>query len=224
MNIRIHREGRNIIIFFFVVLLVINLITLRIAGAASVWFYFVLIVSFLFLVFVLRFFRIPQRNPEHQENIVYSPCDGMVVVVEETTEEEFLKDRRIQVSIFMSVWNVHINWYPVSGIVKFFKYHPGKYLLARHPKSSTLNERTTVVVETGSGISILFRQIAGAVARRVICYAKENEHVSSLQEVGFIKFGSRVDIFLPLGTEVLVKPGMRVTGTIDQIALLKKTK
>lgn len=221
MTLKIHREGRNIIIFFFVSLLIINVITIRLAGSSSIWFYLVLLLSFLFFVFVLRFFRKPNRVSEHQENIVYSPCDGKVVVVEETKEEEYLKDQRIQVSIFMSVWNVHINWYPVSGIVKLFKYHPGKYLVARHPKSSTLNERTTVVVETESGIAILFRQIAGAVARRVVCYAKENQPVSSNQEVGFIKFGSRVDIFLPLGTEVLVKPGMRVTGTIDKIARLK---
>ena len=222
MNVKIHREGRNIIIFFFVVLLIINLIIIRLTGASSIWFYSVLLFSIMFFAFVLRFFRNPTRISEHQNNVVYAPCDGKVVVVEETTEEEYLKDQRIQVSIFMSVWNVHINWYPVSGIVKFFKYHPGKYLLARHPKSSTLNERTTVVVETGSGISILFRQIAGAVARRVVCYAKINEPASSNQQVGFIKFGSRVDIFLPLGTEVLVKPGMRVTGAIDKIALLNK--
>jgi phosphatidylserine decarboxylase len=182
-----------------------------------------LTVSLLLMLFILRFFRKPNRDNEFIDGYIYSPCDGKVVVVEETNEGEYFKDTRIQVSIFMSVWNVHINWFPASGIIKFFRYHPGKYLVARHPKSSSLNERTSIVLETKSGIEILFRQIAGFVARRVVSYAKEGATVNLNDELGFIKFGSRVDIFLPPGTEVLVKPGQSVKGLNDKIAQLKNT-
>ncbi len=221
MTFKIHKEGRNIILVLFVFLLGISIVIGRFCGFTSWWFYLSLSAGLLLFIFTLRFFRKPFRISPHEEDTVYSPCDGKVVVIEETFEEEYFKDKRIQISIFMSVWNVHINWYPVSGTVKFFKYHPGKYLVARHPKSSTLNERTSIVVDTPSGVPVLFRQIAGAVARRVVSYARENQKVNSTQEMGFIKFGSRVDIFLPLGTEILIKPGMTVRGTLDKIAMLK---
>ncbi|MBL7896908.1 MAG: phosphatidylserine decarboxylase family protein, partial [Crocinitomicaceae bacterium] len=140
------------------------------------------------------------------------PADGKVVVIEETEETEYFKDRRIQISIFMSPLNVHVQWNPIAGLTKYVKYHPGKYLVAWHPKSSTENERSTVVVQHKNGKEILFRQIAGAVARRIICYSKENENVKASSEFGFIKFGSRVDLFLPLGTKLNVKIGDVVQG------------
>ncbi|HPI45702.1 MAG TPA: phosphatidylserine decarboxylase, partial [Tenuifilaceae bacterium] len=133
---------------------------------------------------------------------------------------EFLKTKCIQVSVFMSVWNVHINWFPIKGIIKYYKYHPGEYLVAWHPKSSTHNERTTVVVERNDGVSILLRQIAGAVARRIICYAKEGNSVEQCSEMGFIRFGSRVDIFLPLDSKVEVKIGQKTTGNSTIIATI----
>jgi phosphatidylserine decarboxylase len=141
-----------------------------------------------------------------------------VVVVEETTEREYFKDNRIQVSIFMSVWNVHINWFPVPGQLSYYKYHPGRYLIARHPKSSTLNERNTVVIKTADGTEMLIRQIAGVVARRIISYATAGKSIKMGDEMGFIRFGSRVDVFLPAGTEILVKPGQQVRGIITPLA------
>jgi phosphatidylserine decarboxylase len=176
-----------------------------------------IIASLLFWLFILRFFRDPKRGvPE--EGSVYAPADGRVVVVEETTESEYFKDERIQVSIFMSVWDVHINWYPASGSLSYYKYHPGKYLVARHPKSSTLNERNTVVIKTTRGTEILVRQIAGILARRIIPYAARGKSVKLGDEMGFIRFGSRVDIFLPAGTEILVKRGQKVRGLITALA------
>jgi len=150
------------------------------------------------------FFRKPNRKLERKDGTIYSPCDGKVVVIEETDEIEFYKDKRIQVSIFMSPLNVHNQLYPISGEVEYIKYHPGKYLVAWHPKSSLLNERSTVVIKNDK-ISVLFRQIAGAVARRIVTYAKIGDKATSSDEYGFIKFGSRVDVFLPVGTKINVK-------------------
>ena len=155
-----------------------------------------------FLLF-LQFFRLPSRRNQSAPNELVAPCDGKVVVIEEVDEPEFFKDKRIQVSIFMSPINVHANWTPCEGKVVYSKYHPGKYLVAWHPKSSTENERTTVVFEHAPGKQVLCHQIAGAVARRIVCYAKEGQLFSRNDEFGFIKFGSRVDIFLPLGTEIV---------------------
>jgi phosphatidylserine decarboxylase len=149
------------------------------------------------------FFRKPNRKLERKDGTIYSPCDGKVVVIEETDEIEFYKDKRIQVSIFMSPLNVHNQIYPISGKVEYKKYHPGKYLVAWHPKSSLLNERSTVVVKNDK-ISILCRQIAGAVARRIVTYAEVGDIATSSEEYGFIKFGSRVDVFLPVGTTINV--------------------
>ena len=140
------------------------------------------------------------------------PADGKVVVIEETEETEYFHDRRLQVSIFMSPTNVHVNRNPISGIVSYFKYHPGKFLVAWHPKSSTENERTTVVVKKANGVEVLFRQIAGALARRIVWYVKEEQTVTQGDEFGFIKFGSRVDLFLPIGTKVNVQIGDKVVG------------
>ena len=175
-------------------------------------------VSFLVFLFVVRFFRKPKRVLITDDNTIYAPADGTVMVIEETNEDEYFKDKRIQVSIFMSVWNVHINWFPISGIIKYFKYHPGKFLVARLPKSSTENERTSIVLEDKNKRQILVRQIAGIIARRIISYAKEGVEVSQNTELGFIRFGSRVDVFLPLDAKVQVKLGQKTIGTQTVVA------
>jgi phosphatidylserine decarboxylase len=177
--------------------------------------------SLILFLTVLQFFRNPMRQFAADDKVIICPADGKVVVIEETEEIEYFKDRRLQVSIFMSPVNVHINRNPISGVVKFFKYHPGKYLAAWNPKSSTENERTTVVVEHANGTPVLFRQIAGALARRIVWYVKEGDVVEQSKEFGFIKFGSRVDLFLPLGTKInlelnqMVKGGITVLGELN---------
>ncbi|WP_068597666.1 phosphatidylserine decarboxylase family protein [Vaginella massiliensis] len=171
--------------------------------------------------FMIWFFRNPTRNSNSSDRCVIAPVDGKVVVLEEVYEAEFLKEKCIQLSIFMSPLNVHVTRYPVSGKVIFSKYHKGKFLVAFDPKSSELNERTTVVVETAENKRVLFRQIAGAVARRIVLYAKENDSAVAGQEYGFIKFGSRLDLFLPLDTEILVKVGDKTKGGLQKIAELK---
>ena len=177
--------------------------------------YFITIITSFLFIMSIYFFRIPKRKLERKDGTIYSPCDGKVVIIEEVDEPEFYKDRRIQVSIFMSPLNVHNQLYPISGKVEYTKYHPGKYLVAWHPKSSLLNERSTVVVKN-ENISVLFRQIAGAVARRIVTYCKVGDTATSSDEYGFIKFGSRVDVFLPLGTKInitlneVVKAGQSV--------------
>jgi len=170
------------------------------------------IISVIFFLLVVWFFRNPERPVIPNEAVILCPADGKVVAIEENIEEEYFKDKRLQVSIFMSPVNVHANRYPVSGIISYYQYHPGKYLVAWHPKSSTLNERCTVVIRDSRGREIMVRQIAGAVARRIVSYAIQGEQVSQGQELGFIKFGSRVDLFLPPGTKVDVKVGEKVTG------------
>lgn len=165
------------------------------------------------LITILQFFRHPSRTFTLGENLIIAPADGKVVVIEETQEGEYFKDKRLQVSIFMSPINVHVNRYPIAGMVSFFKYHPGKFLAAWEPKSSTDNERTTIVVKHKNGTEILFRQIAGALARRIVWYCKEGDVAEQCGEMGFIKFGSRVDLFLPLGTKLDVKIGDVVKGS-----------
>ena len=213
----IHKEGYRITGILGLVLLIIN-ITLAFLSQSNIPGLISILLSLLILIFVMRFFRIPRRTHQNEPGFLYSPADGKVVVIEETEENEYFKEKMIQVSVFMSVWNVHINWFPVESEVVFYKYHPGEYLLARHPKSSELNERNTTVIRTPNGTEVLLRQIAGFVARRIISYAKEGGKVKPGQEMGFIKFGSRVDIFLPAGTRILVKPGQVVRGMIDKIA------
>jgi phosphatidylserine decarboxylase len=172
------------------------------------------------LCFVLRFFRDPRRATLTDPGIVYSPADGEIVICERVTENEYFKGERLQVSVFMSIWNVHVNWFPVGGRIAYFRHHQGKYLVAWHPKSSEKNERTTVVVDTTRG-EVLFRQIAGYVARRIVSYAAEGRDASQNSRAGFIKFGSRVDLLLPLDAELLVKVGDKVTGSQTPIAGLK---
>jgi phosphatidylserine decarboxylase len=164
------------------------------------------------IIMILQFFRNPPRTIVAGENTVVAPADGKVVVIEEVMETEYFRDRRIQLSIFMSPLNVHINRNPIGGVVKYMKYHPGKYLVAWHPKSSTENERTTVVIGHAGGKEVLFRQIAGAMARRIVYYLREGEPVKQGMEMGFIKFGSRVDVLLPLDAKIKVKLGQDVRG------------
>lgn len=216
---RLHKEGRTILFFSFLLFLAISFISYTYIPE---WFGFLIIIPLWILYgFMVWFFRNPVRNTVSDINDIIAPVDGKVVIIEEVDEPEFLKTRCIQLSIFMSPLNVHVNRYPVSGKVIYTKYHPGKYLVAFHPKSSTLNERTTVVVETEKKQNVLFRQIAGAVARRIVLYAKDNDQAKAGEEYGFIKFGSRLDIYLPLGTEILVKLGDKTIGGVQKIAELK---
>lgn len=178
------------------------------------------ILSIVLFVMVLQFFRNPQRRIVINDKHVVAPADGKVVVIEKTNEDEYFQDDRIQISIFMSPVNVHVNRTPVRGVVDFFKYHAGKYLVAWHPKSSTENERTTMVIKTESGIPVLVRQIAGAVARRIRWYVKEGSQLEQGQEFGFIKFGSRVDVFLPINSEVKVTIGQKTKGGMTILAEL----
>lgn len=207
---RLHREGFTIILITTLVLGAIN-VPLQIYLSESVISTIVLAISLLLYVAIVQFFRHPNRNIPTGENLIIAPADGKVVVIEEVVETEYYKDKRRQVSIFMSPINVHVNRYPVSGKVAYQKYHPGKYLVAWHPKSSTENERTTVVVESSKG-SILFRQIAGALAKRIVCYAKEGAEAKIGAEYGFIKFGSRIDLFLPLDAEICVEMNQKTVG------------
>lgn len=167
---------------------------------------------------VVYFFRVPHRKEQREDGWVMAPADGKVVAIEEVHEDEYFKDRRLQVSIFMSPLNVHVNYYPIGGVTSYYKYHPGKYLVAWHPKSSTENERSTVVVKHPKHGEVLFRQIAGALARRICTYSEEGKAAEQGTEFGFIKFGSRVDLLLPLDAVVEVQLGQKVTGTATRIA------
>jgi phosphatidylserine decarboxylase len=198
----IHKEGYKILVIGFMILLLLNVIICIFVNDLMLIKWLLGIGSLILYIFLLFFFRLPARHLEPDPGLIYAPADGKVVVIEETEEKEYFKDTRLQVSIFMSPFNMHSNRYPVSGHIKYVGYHPGHYMVAWHPKSSELNERSTIVIETISGTEILIRQIAGAVARRIVTYAKENQDVRQGDELGFIKFGSRVDIFLPVGTDI----------------------
>ena len=212
---KIHKEGKNIIVNQLILLIIIGLIS----NFNSIFLNYTLPIFLFFILFSIYFFRVPKRDLSIVEGNIYSPCDGKVVVIEETKENEYFKDKRIQVSIFMSPLNVHNNIYPISGEVKYVKYHPGKFLLAWNPKSSQENERNTVVIKNKK-VEILCRQIAGFLARRIVCYSKINTKTNAGEELGFIKFGSRVDLFLPIGTKINTKLNDKVTGGISVIATL----
>jgi len=200
-----------------ILLIIVNLLTQTFIF--TYWIRVVILIGSIVLFFlVLQFFRNPKRNTVVNTKHVIAPVDGKVVVIEEVYEKEYFKDKRLMVSVFMSPINVHVTRHPIGGIVKYSKYHPGKYLVAWHPKASEENERTTVVVENDSTGEILYRQIAGALAKRIVNYAKEGEEVVQGSDSGFIKFGSRVDVFLPLGTELEVKLNQKVKGGISLIA------
>lgn len=221
MRVKIHREGLNIILMLLFILLVFNGLAFLFMGYTIIPIIFATISGVLFL-FVVNFFRSPRRHfTGDKENTVISSVDGTVVAVEEVYEAEYLKRNVMQVSVFMSVFNVHANWVPVDGVVKFVTHHAGRFLAAYLPKSSTENERSTIVIETPGGHEILMRQVAGAVARRIVTYPEQGEHVYLDEHIGFIKFGSRVDIYLPLDSEIFVKIGDKTKGGITEIARLK---
>lgn len=200
----IHREGRALLFVMLVLLFCVNLAVYTYLPEYTAWQQGVTGISIVVYILVLQFFRNPPVQVDANDRYVLAPADGKVVVIEETDEVEYLKERRIQVSVFMSPINVHVNRMPVSGQISYFKYHPGKYLVAWHPKSSTENERTSIAVSMGNGTKIMFRQIAGALARRIKCYVHEGQTLKQGEEFGFIKFGSRVDLFLPLNAKIRV--------------------
>lgn len=214
----IHKEGYPTIIITMLFIGIINLLGNFFGEHYYFLKIFIYLLSAFLLIVVLQFFRSPKRTIISNENNIISPADGKVVVIEEVLESEYFKDKRLQVSIFMSPINVHINRYPIAGLVKYIKYHAGLYLVAWHPKSSTENERSTIVVENENNKSVLMRQIAGAMARRIVYYSKEGENVRQGEEFGFIKFGSRVDLFLPLGTKINVELNQKVFGGESIIA------
>lgn len=211
---KFHKEGIPSLIITLIVIAIINFLTHYFyCHFIILWIGYLL--SLFLLVTILQFFRNPLRTIQINDNYIIAPADGKVVVIEQTVESEYFKDNRLQVSIFMSPINVHVNRYPISGIVKYSKYHPGLFLVAWHPKSSTDNERTTIVVEHVNGEKILFRQIAGALARRIVNYAKEGDTAKQGEEFGFIKFGSRVDLFLP--------PNIKVKVALNEVVVGSKT-
>lgn len=217
----LHKEGYTTIALTTIVLIVLNVLADMLLNSQYVLVQkIILVVSVILLLIVLQFFRNPSRDYTQNERQIIAPADGKVVVIEETVETEYLKEKCIQVSIFMSPFNVHVNRYPISGKVIFYRYHPGLKLVAWHPKSSTENERTTIVIENGAKSKILLRQIAGALARRIVCYPTEGLMVKQNQELGFIKFGSRVDLFLPLGTKIKVNMNQKVSGGVTVIGEL----
>lgn len=221
---KINKEGYRIIftsgvICLLVWLLIYHLISQR-AGMTLLWVSAVLLLLFWF--FIVAFFREPRRVRIHDDDLIFSPCDGRVVVTEVVTEEEHLKREMLQISIFMSITNVHMNWVPMAGEVTYFKYHPGRFLVAWHPKSSTENERTTTVVKNERGVEVLFRQVAGLVARRIVSYMKVSNRVEQNSVSGFIKFGSRIDVLVPKECELLVEIGDPVVGSQTPIARLPK--
>jgi len=215
----IHREGRTLLFSLLIILSAICYAISYWLGEGTVL-NVAIAISLIFYLIILQFFRNPTVSIDKNEKHILAPADGKVVVIEETTEPEYLKDRRIQVSIFMSPINVHVNRMPAGGTISYCKYHPGKYLVAWHPKSSTENERTSIAVKMANGTEILFRQIAGALAKRICWYVQEGTRIDQGAEFGFIKFGSRVDIFLPLNSSIQVKNGQKTTGGRTIIATL----
>lgn len=215
----IHKEGRTLLLVLFLALSAVT--TAAFLFLSSPGNYIIVGFSLLIFLIVLQFFRHPSRAWVKGEDLIIAPADGKVVVIEEVYEPEYFKEKRLQVSIFMSPVNVHVNRFPISGIVKYFKYHPGLYLVAWHPKASTDNERTTVVVERPDGKALLLRQIAGALAKRIVWYIKEADSVVQTEELGFIKFGSRVDLYLPIGTPLNVTLGQTTKGGITVVGSWK---
>jgi phosphatidylserine decarboxylase len=216
----IHKEGRTLLFVLLIVFFAINWIVMRYLPEAFVIQNIVIGFSVIFYLIILQFFRNPIFQITGNDKQVLAPADGKVVVIEETEETEYLKSRRRQISIFMSPVNVHVNRMPVAGTISYYRYHAGKYLVAWHPKSSTENERTTVVAKMKNGTEVLFRQIAGALARRIKCYVTEGQPLTQGEEFGFIKFGSRVDVFLPLDAKIKVSIGEVTKGGRTVIAEL----
>ncbi|GAB4453053.1 MAG: phosphatidylserine decarboxylase family protein [Bacteroidia bacterium] len=216
---KFHKEGYQSLIFVLIVDTALLLVAQQFSEIIVLK-YFLIFLSLFLLILILQFFRSPERKWVKDDTLVIAPADGKVVVIEKTFESEYLNSECIQISIFMSPVNVHVNRYPISGKILYYKYHPGKKLVAWHPKSSTENERTTIVIEHSSGKKILVRQIAGLLARRIVCYAKENQMAVQSEEMGFIKFGSRVDVFLPTDASIQVQLNEVVKGGITALAKL----
>lgn len=221
MRVKIHHEGTDILLTTLAILLIVN-VPLWIWVRPLAWAIVCTAICGVAYLLLANFFRSPRRIFRgDRKNVVVASADGTVVALEETFEPEYLKCRCIQLSVFMSVLNVHANWFPVDGEVIFTAHHPGRFLAAYLPKSSTENERSTVVIRTPEGQNVLMRQIAGAMARRIVTYARVGEEANIEDHMGFIKFGSRVDLFLPLGTEIFVKMGDKTTGGITEVGRLK---
>jgi len=218
----IHKEGYKILLWFFLIFLLINLGIYLIFSNERHIIEIAIGTTCVLYLFSLWFFRKPRREFIMNDNCIFAPADGKVVVIEETIENEYFNEKRIQVSIFMSILDVHINHYPMSGLIKYVKYNKGRNIVAWHPKSSFKNERSSVVIENSNNIEIMVRQIAGAVARRIVSYAKVNKNVVQGDELGFIKFGSRVDLFLPLEVILNVRIGQKVFANKTVLAKLKK--
>lgn len=217
-GMRIHKEGYKIIVGTTFIFLLLALVVNLVFPVQTIFHYLLYLTLTVCYFLVLRFFRIPERSFQTHPDVILCPADGTIVAIEEVEEPEYFKDRRIQVSVFMSPNNVHVNLYPISGKIVYTNYWPGSFLVAWHPKSSTENERNTVVIENSQYGPILVRQIAGALARRIVCYSKTNEKIQQGYELGFIKFGSRVDLYLPLTATVEVKLEQKVKGGITHIA------
>ena len=220
-RMKVHKEGTGLLLTLFTILFIVN-ITLYHTVGKGMLFYSVAFVSTVLFLLVLNFFRSPfRRFPYDSEGLVIAPADGTIVAIEEVMENEILHKKCLQISIFMSIFNVHANWYPVHGTIKKVAHHNGNFMKAWLPKASTENERSTVVIETPEGVEVLTRQIAGAVARRIVTYAEVGEECYIDEHMGFIKFGSRVDVYLPIDTEVCVTMGQLTTGNQTVIAKLK---
>jgi phosphatidylserine decarboxylase len=218
---KLHREGFSILLISLFISIAIGITNYLLFISECLWLFISIeALNFVLLILIVQFFRIPKRYKHYESDQIVCPADGEVVVIEETLETEYFNDKRIQISIFMSPLNVHANYYPINGTVCYQKYHPGKFLVAWHPKSSTENERTSMVIKTADGTEILVRQIAGAMARR-ICYYNEIGSVAKQgEEFGFIKFGSRIDVFLPLNTSLSIEIGEKVQGKLSILGKL----
>jgi phosphatidylserine decarboxylase len=216
----IHREGIKIILLSLLLVVALNLFWFYALPRLNMLLYASLVLSALFLLWVISFFRVPHREPPVVDNAIVASADGTVVAVEEVIEKEYFGDKRIQVSVFMSPFDVHVNWFPLNGTVVYVQYHPGKFLIANHPKSSTLNERNTVVVRDTSGREVLIRQIAGLLARRIICFVKPGDPAILGSEFGMIRFGSRIDYLIPVNAQIQVKIGETVRANRTIIARL----
>lgn len=220
MKIKLHKEGYPVITLVFLLLAAI-VVLINILFPIQTFIHITLyLAGIIFYFFVVRFFRDPIRDLIPDNSKIISGADGKVVVIEEVIEKEYFNEPRKQVSVFMSPTNVHVNWFPVGGMIKYFRHNQGFYFIASKPKSSDENERTTTVIQTPENKEILFRQIAGTVARRIVCYSKENKTVAQGEEMGIIKFGSRFDLFLPLDADIKVEIGQKVTGCETLIAIL----
>ena len=214
----IHKEGYKILILLLVVMMLFVLVANTFLVSSVLGRRIILFGCVGLYLFVLMFFRKPNRLIEINEKLIYAPADGNIVAIEEVEEDEFFNEKRIQVSVFMTIFDIHMNFFPFSGRIKYMKYHPGKNLVAFLPKSSKLNEMSSIVIENEDNTGVLVRQIAGALARRIVTYPKPGDNVKQGDELGFIKFGSRVDMFLPIGTKINVKIGQRVKGKKSVIA------